>query len=295
MMIKINNLYKSFGTKSVLQDLSITINDGEVFGLIGINGAGKSTLLRTLSGIYKADSGEVLFDGENIFENIKIKKDIFFLSDDPYYPANSTSTSILNFYKTFYNVDEEKFYDIISKFKLDLSNTINNFSKGMKRQLFIALALAISPKYLFLDEAFDGLDPLARLIFKRELNEIIEEKQITVIISSHSLRELEDICDSYGLIDCGKITNTGSIEERKTLYHKYQLAFMDEKEQEEFNDLDIVSFSKIGRIVKLVVRGNEDECAQKLKKYNPLLIDKIDIDFEELFIIEVESKGYINE
>ena len=165
----------------------------------------------------------------------------------------------------------------------------------MKRQLFIALALAIAPKYLFLDEAFDGLDPLARLIFKRELNDLLEEKQMTVIISSHSLRELEDICDSYGLIDCGKITNTGSIEDRKLLYHKYQLAFLDEKEKSDFEDLDIVSFNKVGRIIKLVIRGDEEECNKKLEKYNPLLIDKINIDFEELFIIEVESKGYINE
>lgn len=294
-MIQIYNLSKSFDTKKVLQNLSITINDGEVFGLVGINGAGKSTLLRTLSGIYKADSGAILFDGENVYENVNIKKDIFFLSDDPYYPPNSTAHSVLSFYKSFYNLSEEKFYDVISKFKLDISRTINNFSKGMKRQLFIALALAIAPKYLFLDEAFDGLDPLARLIFKRELNDLLEEKQMTVIISSHSLRELEDICDSYGLIDYGKITNTGSIEDRKLLYHKYQLAFLEEKERADFNDLDIVSFNKVGRIIKLVIRGNEDECNQKLEKYNPLLIDKINIDFEELFIIEVESKGYINE
>ena len=294
-MIKIKNLNKSFDTKKVLQNLNIEIKDGEVFGLVGINGAGKSTLLRTISGVYKADSGIVYIDNQDVFDNPNIKKDIFFLSDDPYFPPNSTAQSILNFYKSFYALNEVKFYEIINKFNLDISRTVNNFSKGMKRQLYIALALAIAPKYLLLDEAFDGLDPLARLIFKRTLNEILEEKQITVIISSHSLRELEDICDSYGLLDNGVITNTGSIEDRKLIYHKYQLAFNSELNKEDFKDLNIVSFNRIGRIIKIVAKGNDEEIFNTLQKYNPLLIDKINIDFEELFIIEVERKGYINE
>lgn len=294
-MIKIKNLNKSFDTKKVLQNLNIEIKDGEVFGLVGINGAGKSTLLRTISGVYKADSGIVYIDNQDVFDNPNIKKDIFFLSDDPYFPPNSTAQSILNFYKSFYALNEIKFYEIINKFNLDISRTVNNFSKGMKRQLYIALALAIAPKYLLLDEAFDGLDPLARLIFKRTLNEILEEKQITVIISSHSLRELEDICDSYGLLDNGIITNTGSIEDRKLIYHKYQLAFNSELNKEDFKDLNIVSFNRIGRIIKIVAKGNDEEIFNTLQKYNPLLIDKINIDFEELFIIEVERKGYINE
>ena len=294
-MIKISNLCKSFDTKKVLKNLNIEIKDGEIFGLVGINGAGKSTLLRTLSGIYKPDSGFVTIDGETIFENPNIKKDIFFLCDDPYFPPNSTANSILSFYKSFYQIDNLKFYDIINKFNLDISRTINNYSKGMKRQLFIALALAICPKYLFLDEAFDGLDPLARLIFKRTLNDILSEKQITVIISSHSLRELEDICDSYGLLDNGVITNTGSIEDRKTLYHKFQLAFTLELDINHFKGLEIVSFNRIGRIIKMIVKGNEEECIEKIKQFNPLIIDKINIDFEELFIIEVENKGYFYE
>lgn len=294
-MIKIENLNKSFGTKNVLKNLNLEIKDGEVFGLVGINGAGKSTLLRTICGVYKPELGKVSIDNINVFENPNIKKDIFFLADDPYFPINSTAQSVLNFYKSFYKINHKRFYDIISKFNLDITRTINNYSKGMKRQLYIALALAIAPKYLLLDEAFDGLDPLARLIFKRSLNEVLEEKQITVIISSHSLRELEDICDSYGLLDNGTITNTGSIEDRKAIYHKYQLAFSNELNKEDFSDLDIVSFNRLGRIIKVVIRGDEDEITNKLKNYNPLLIDKINIDFEELFIIEVERKGYINE
>lgn len=294
-MIKINNLSKTFTKKTVLQNLNLEIKDGSIFGLIGINGAGKSTLLRLLSGVLKADSGEILFDGINIFDNVNVKKDIFFLPDEPYYSANSTAKNIVDFYSTFYDLNKLKFYDIISKFKLDINHTIKNYSKGMKRQLFIAIAFAIAPKYLFLDEAFDGLDPLARLIFKRELNELIAEKKITVIISSHSLRELEDICDSYGLLDGGNISYTGFIEDHKSIYHKYQLAFINELERKDFVDINIVSFNRIGRIIKLIAKGEEAEIDERLKKYNPLIIDKINIDFEELFIIEVEGKGYINE
>lgn len=294
-MIKINNLSKTFTKKTVLRNLNLEIKDGSIFGLIGINGAGKSTLLRLLSGVLKADSGEILFDGINIFDNVNVKKDIFFLPDEPYYSSNSTAKNIVDFYSTFYDLNKLKFYDIISKFKLDINHTIKNYSKGMKRQLFIAIAFAIAPKYLFLDEAFDGLDPLARLIFKRELNELIAEKKITVIISSHSLRELEDICDSYGLLDGGNISYTGFIEDHKSIYHKYQLAFINELERKDFVDINIVSFNRIGRIIKLIAKGEEAEIDERLKKYNPLIIDKINIDFEELFIIEVEGKGYINE
>lgn len=294
-MIKIENLNKSFGTKHVLNNLNLKIKDGEVFGLVGINGAGKSTLLRTICGVYKPELGKISIDDIDVFENPNIKKDIFFLSDDPYFPINSTAQSVLNFYKSFYKINEERFYDIINKFNLDITRTINNYSKGMKRQLYIALALAIAPKYLLLDEAFDGLDPLARLIFKRTLNDIITEKQMTVIISSHSLRELEDICDSYGLLDNGTITNTGSIEDRKANYHKFQLAFSKELDINHFNNLEIVSFNRLGRIIKMIVKGNEEECIKRIKEFNPLIIDKINIDFEELFIIEVERKGYIYE
>ena len=294
-MIKIEKLTKNLGSNCVLDNLDLIINDGDIFGLVGINGAGKSTLLRCISGVYEADGGEILFDGESVFENPNVKKDIFFLSDNPYYPNNSSINTIIDFYKAFYDIDIDRFNKIISKFKLDCSKSINNFSKGMKRQLFIALAIAVSPKYLFLDEAFDGLDPLARLIFKRELSELIEEKHITVIISSHSLRELEDICDKYGLLDQGKIENTGNIIDSKSEYHKYQLAFNEEKDLSDFSEFDVASFNKVGRIIRIVIKGNEEEISNKLNLMNPILIDKIEIDFEELFIIEVEGKGYLNE
>ena len=291
-MIEIKNLSKSFSDKEVLKNLSLTIEDGKVFCLVGINGAGKSTLLRLISGIYKADRGNVLVDGVVAYENEKIKKDFFFLPDEPFYSVNTTPKSLIEIYKSFYDLDENKYFEYLDYFKLPIKKKMNNFSKGMKRQVFISLALAIKPKYLLLDEAFDGLDPLARLACKRAIIELVEEKSTTVIISSHSLRELEDICDSYGLLDNKSIASSGDIVDAIESIHKYQVAFEVVPNIEELG-LEIKSRSIDGRVVKLVVKEDYESFCSKISKFNPLLIDEISIDFEELFIIEVESRGYL--
>ncbi len=291
-MIEIKNLCKNFKDKEVLKNINLTIEDSKVFGLVGINGAGKSTLLRLLCGVYEADSGSITIDGEEVFENEEIKKDIFFLPDEPYYSNNTTPNSLKDIYKVFYNLDEEKYLEYIKQFNLPLKKTMNKFSKGMKRQVFISLALAIKPKYLFLDEAFDGLDPLARLTFKRALIDLMNECGSTVVISSHSLRELEDICDSYGLLDNKVISASGDISESIQQLHKYQVAFENEIYEENL-DFEYKCFSKDRRIIKIVVKEDYEEFSKLIDKYNPLIVDEIPIDFEELFIIEVESRGYL--
>lgn len=291
-MIEIKNLNKSFSEKLVLNDINLVIPTGKVFGLVGINGAGKSTLLRLISGVYKADSGSILINDEIVYENEKVKKEIFFLPDEPYYGLHTTPKSLKDIYKAMYDLNEETYLNYIELFKLPLNKPMNKFSKGMKRQVFISLALSIKPKYLLLDEAFDGLDPLARLTFKRALIDLIDEKQTTIIISSHSLRELEDICDSYALLDNQKITSSGDIQESLNKYHKYQIAFENELSKENF-DIDFISYSQDGRVIKVVVEEEYDEFSNKISKYNPLIIDEISIDFEELFMIEVESRGYL--
>ena len=168
-MIEIKKLCKSYGDKLVLNNLSITIENGKIFGLVGINGAGKSTLLRLISGIYKADCGDILVDGENVYENENKKKDIFFLPDEPYYGINTTPLNLIDLYQEFYDFNKQEYLNYLEIFKLPLNKKMHTFSKGMKRQVFVSLALAIKPKYLLLDEAFDGLDPLARLTFKRAI------------------------------------------------------------------------------------------------------------------------------
>ena len=200
-MIELIGISKGYeNKKSVLKNASLTISEASIFGLVGINGAGKSTLLRLLAGVMKADEGEVRIDGENIYENEKIKKQIFFLPDEPYYTSNVSASGLADLYRAAYAFDDTVFAEYLDKFKLNAKSPIRNFSKGMKRQVFVALALAVKPKYLLLDEAFDGLDPLARLVLKKALIRMVEEDGSSVIISSHSLRELEDFCDSYGKI-----------------------------------------------------------------------------------------------
>lgn len=292
-MIKISNLSKSFSDKVVIKNMNLEIKDGEVFGLVGINGAGKSTLLRLISGIYQADSGSIMIDGEEVYENEKVKNEIFFLPDEPYYSANTTPLSLISLYQTFYEFDKDLYLKYLNGFALPLKKSMHNFSKGMKRQVFISLALAIKPKYLLLDEAFDGLDPLARLTFKRALVDLVENKKTTVIISSHSLRELEDICDSYGLIDKMEISSSGNISDAIEKVHKYQVAFEHIVDKDEFN-MEFISYHQDKRIIKVVVTDDYDTFSEKIKKFNPLIIDEIKIDFEELFIIEVESRGYLN-
>ncbi len=290
-MIEIKKLSKNFGKTKVLADVDLTINDGSIFGLVGINGAGKSTLLRLLSGVLRPDKGEILYDGQPVYENVNIKKDIFFLPDDPYYSLYVTGNQLVELYSQFYNFDKSVFDDHLNKFKLDASKPIRNFSKGMKRQLFICLALACQPKYLFLDEAFDGLDPLARLEFKRDIIGL-QEKKITVIIASHSLRELEDICDSFAMLDNNTVLSHGKLENALSETFKLQLVFERDIDREGL-PFECISFEKSGRVIRVVARGDKEKIISAVKELNPLVLDEIPMDFEELFINEVQSKGYI--
>lgn len=291
-MIEIKNLRKSYdGKTDVLKEMTVTIPDSSVFGLVGINGSGKSTLLRLISGVLRADHGQILIDGEDVYENEKIKKQIFFLPDDPYYTANVCANELADLYRATHDFSEEIFREYLERFRLDAKKPIRNFSKGMKRQVFVALALAVQPKYLLLDEAFDGLDPLARLSLKRSLAKMVEEKNGTVIISSHSLRELEDFCDSYGIIDHGNMTSSGDLEGSIQKIHKFQAAFDREVSGAEL--AFCMSATQTGRVIQMTARGEKEEILQKIQALNPLFVEEITMDFEEMFIGEVESRGYL--
>ena len=289
-MIEIKNLSKSFSNKEVLKNLNLKIQDGEIFGLVGINGSGKSTLLRLISGIYNKDNGEILIDGEEVYENENAKSKIFFLPDEPFYSNDTTPLNLIDFYKTFYNLNVDLYLKYLQEFKLPLKKNLKNFSKGMKRQVFISLALAIKPKYLLLDEAFDGLDPLARLMFKRELTKLLEKKETTLIISSHSLKELEEFCTSYGILDNKDIIYKDNFQIDSQIVHKYQ--FIVENSLNEA-DLEILKINKIGKVITILTNDSYEIFEEKIKKYNPLFLEEIEISFEELFIIEVENRGYI--
>ena len=289
-MITIKGLRKSYGTKEVLSGVSLTVPDASVFGLVGINGAGKTTLLRMMADVLRPDEGTVEYDGENIAGNAKKRKELFFLPDEPYYTAGTTVEKLVALYKSYYAFDDELFARYEKLFSLERRTPIRNFSKGMKRQAFAALALACRPKYLLLDEAFDGLDPLARLELKRG---IISLEGTTAVISSHSLRELEDICSGFALLDGGAVADAGDLSETLERVHKFQAAFEEPVPRERF-PFECLSFESEGRVVRFVVRGEREEIVSALKALSPIFVEEIKVDFEELFLCEVRSRGYLS-
>ncbi len=288
-MLKINGISKSFPGKDVLKDLSLEIHEGSIFGLVGVNGAGKSTLLRCIAGIYQTDAGNVEFDGEDTYRNEKIRKDIFFVNDDPFFPLSSTIRTLKEFYACFYELDGEAYERTLKMFSLDENKPLSSFSKGMKRQVFLLFALAIKPKLLLLDEAFDGLDPIVRHELKRCLYEFIEDNDAIIVISSHNLKELEDICDSYGILEDGKISTYGDLLESKANINKYQVAFRNEIDESFFDQFDLLHKSREGSVYSLVIRGDRDEVCEKLRQADPLILDALSVNFEELFIYEHEG------
>lgn len=296
-MLKVEAVSKKLGNKTVLENCSLTVQNGSVLGLIGPNGAGKSTLLRCICDVYQCDEGSITLDGETIHENEYLKQNILYLSDDPYYMYNATIKDMKEFYQIFYpQFDEQLYQKYLKIFKLDENKVMNNFSKGMKRQAFILMALAISPKLLLLDESFDGLDPMMRLLFKRAISECIEKKDISIIISSHNLRELEDICDAFAILEDAHIETSGMIDDTKEAIHKIQIAFREEKNREDFESLDIMHYAKTGRIITLVVKGNLEEIKQQIQSLDPLMMDILPVNLEEIFIYEMERKGvFVNE
>ena len=289
-MITIKGLRKSYGTKEVLSGVSLTVPDASVFGLVGINGAGKTTLLRMMADVLRPDEGTVEYDGENIAGNAKKRKELFFLPDEPYYTAGTTVEKLVALYKSYYAFDDELFARYEALFSLERRTPIRNFSKGMKRQAFAALAIACRPKYLLLDEAFDGLDPLARLELKRG---IISLEGTTAVISSHSLRELEDICSGFALLDGGVVADAGDISETLGKIRKFQVAFDHEVRREDI-PFECLTFEAEGRVVRFVVRGEREEIVSALKALSPIFVEEIKVDFEELFLCEVRSRGYLS-
>ncbi|MGX8832972.1 ABC transporter ATP-binding protein [Amedibacillus sp. YH-ame10] len=292
-MIKVRSLTKNFAESVVLSDVNLEIKEGSIYGLIGPNGAGKSTLLKIMAGIIKPEIGNVLIDNEVVFDNPEAKKEIMLLSDDPFFFMNATIKDMKDFYQAWYpSFDEDAYNRYIQTFRLNEKKQMKNFSKGMKRQAFIAIALAIRPKYLYLDEAFDGLDPMMRLIFKRAVAELLEDSNITIIISSHNLRELEDICDTFGILENGQINTSGYIDEAKDNLHKIQLAFKEEVKKEDFSELDLLSIQIQSRVVNIVVRGNIEKISNYLDSMHPLMKEVLDVNLEELFLYEMKEKGY---
>lgn len=293
-MLAARNIHKSFGKRKVLNGLDLCLREGSVFGLVGINGSGKSTLLRILSGVFSPDEGKVVLDDEDIrLEPTRNKERIFFLSDDPYFERQWKIEDLLNFYSCFYpGFSRKSFRSIVERLRLQTDGKIRNFSKGMKRQLYIAIAFSSGCSTLLLDEVFDGLDPLARLTLKRLLIEKVSEEGISCLLTSHSLRELEDIADVFAILDQGRLIDYGRLEDCEESIVKFQMAFANPMDHHAFSKLNVLLLKTNGRVVEIVVKGDKCRTEKELRKLNPLMIEEIPITLEELFIAEVTQKGY---
>lgn len=293
-MIEATLLHKSFGEIKAVNGISVTIKEESVFGLVGTNGAGKSTFLRMLCGVYKPDKGSVKIDGTEVFESMEAKKKIFYISDDQYFLPNATPNDMRKYYQGIYEqFDAERLAAYLEKFDLDKNRKINTFSKGMKKQLSILLGICANTKYLVCDETFDGLDPVMRQGIKSIFAGEMEERGMIPIIASHSLRELEDICDHVGLLHKGGVLLSKELEDMKLNIHKIQCVFPDEEAQKRaFEDVEVIYREKSGSLSLLTVRGKKEGIMARINAQSPIFAEMLPLSLEEIFISETEVVGY---
>ena len=292
-MIQIDHVSKCFDGITAVNDLSLTIEEGKVFGLLGTNGAGKSTLLRMICGVFRPDKGSILSDNRPIYENPEVKQEIFYISDDAYYFSNASAEDMIRFYQLSYpDFQTERIYELLDKFSLDKKRRISTFSKGMKKQLSLLLGICSDAKWLFCDESFDGLDPVMRQGIKSLFAKEMDERGLTPVIASHNLRELEDICDHIGLLHKGGVLLSKDLEELKCNLQKIQCVLPEGNDNELRRQLDILQFGRRGKLITMTVRGDSEEIIQKIEAFHPVYCEALPLSLEEIFISETEVVGY---
>lgn len=293
-MIEANNVTKRFNDITAVDDVTLSIEEGKVFGLIGTNGAGKSTFLRMLSGVLKQDEGNIEIDDLKVYENPACKEKFFFISDEAYFFLNATPDEMMRFYSKWYpSYDKARYEKLMDNFGLDRRRKINTFSKGMKKQLSIILGLSAKTKYIFCDETFDGLDPVMRQAVKSLFASDMAERDFTPIIASHNLRELEDICDTVGLLHKGGMLMSEDLDDVKGDVHKIQVVFPNDTDSDSLLDeLRILEKEKRGSLLTLIVRGQEREIKDRLSEGNPVFMESLPLSLEEIFITSTGVEGY---
>ena len=293
-MIVAENLGKKFRNKTVIRQMNCAIKEGSIYGLVGANGAGKSTFLRMLAGVYQPSEGKAEINGEAVFDNAKIKKEIVFIPDELYFFPNSNFRMMADYYASLYeHFDRHRFQMLCDHFKLDTEARIQNFSKGMKRQGALILALSTRAHYFFFDETFDGLDPVMRSLVKSVLSEDVAQRNSTVLLTSHNLRELEDLCDHMGLLVEGRIMFESDIDSLKTEMFKVQIALPDKTfDRDEFRQLKVLYYKKSGSIATMIVKGDRELVTDVLRSKQPIILDLLPLSLEEVFIYEMEGYGY---
>ena len=291
-MIEVRDAVKKFDGFAALDGANLLVPQGSVYGLVGPNGAGKSTLIRHLTGIYRQDGGTVRVDGQPVWENAALKARIAAIPDDWYYFMQSTVRDMMRFYKGFYpSFSTERYEKLKEVFNIDEKRTIRRLSKGMQKQVAFWLALSCMPDYLILDEPVDGLDPVMRRQVWSLVMGDVAQRGTTVLVSSHNLRELEDVCDHVGIMDHGKVLLERSLAQLQDNMVKLQVVFQDGV-NEVPADLPVLHASKVGRIHTLIMRMNAEEATERLSAYNPLLVDAVPLTLEEIFIYELGGADY---
>lgn len=292
-MIEIKGVSKRYDKEDVLQNLNCTIKENCIYGLVGANGSGKSTLLRLINGILIPDKGSIKIGKEKTFDNEKIKQNMVFIPDDLYFYPSYTLLDMAKFYQAMYKkFDMEYLKKLANHLHLATNQKLSSFSKGMKRQCALILALSTRSKYMFFDETFDGIDPVIRNFFKKAIAKQMEEDKTTIIMTSHNLRELEDICDNLGLLYDGGILFESDIDSIKTNMFKVQISLKEDFDKEDFKDLEVLSFKKVGSIATLIIKDEKQESRNILEKMNPIILDYLPLTLEEVFIYEMEALGY---
>ena len=291
-MIQVTNIVKRFDGFTALDGATVTAPAGSVYGLVGPNGAGKSTLIRCLTGVYRPDGGTVCIGGEDVWENDGLKARVGVIPDDWYYFSQSTIRDMCRFYRGFYpQFSMERYEKLKEVFAIDERRPIRRLSKGMQKQAAFWLVLSCMPDYLILDEPVDGLDPvMRRQVWSLVMNDV-SQRGTTVLVSSHNLRELEDVCDHVGIMDHGKVLLERSLAQLQDNMVKLQVVFPDGVTEVPAG-LPVLHASKIGRIHTLIMRMGAQEAAERLTAFHPLLVDAVPLTLEEIFIYELGGADY---
>ena len=292
-MIQVKNVTKYFDDFKVLDDISLNVKKGTIYGLVGPNGAGKTTIINHINGVLKPLSGEITINGTPVYENVNVKQRVLSIADDWFYYSTYTIKQMAHFYADIYPDFNYERYEAIKKiFKIDEKRQIRKLSKGMKKQVAFWLVLSAMPQVLILDEPLDGLDPVMR---KQVMNLVISDvvdREMTVLVSSHNLRELEDICDWVGIIHKGKMIIEKPLDDFKGSVHKYQMV-LDESTAEKLSQNEcVLHISKTGSVYSVIMRGEAESTYEKLKELSPHLCERISLTLEEVFIYELGGLGY---
>ena len=286
-MLEMKKVTKCFGSFKALDDLTLTVPKGAVYGLVGPNGAGKSTAIRHMTGIYRQDGGQVLLNGECVYENPTVKTKIGYIPDDIFYFPSASMEDMARFYKGIYpNFDSGLFEKLYEVFQLPRKGQLRKFSKGMQKQAAFHLALCCHPEMLILDEPVDGLDPVMRRQVMSLILSDVAEHGTTVLISSHNLRELEDVCDHVGIMDHGKMLLERSLADMQGATHKLQIV------GEVPAGLEVLHEASSGRMKTLIVRGSAWEISEKAQAMEPAYFDVLPLSLEEIFIYELGGVNY---